>query len=359
GVAYVTFARENPPLYRVMYDTARDRASLPDTSQRNTSSAYAKVRETLIAARADPSDSDEIDLTTAAAWCFAHGLAEMAGFKQFAHLKAICGGEAPFIRAVFRQLGLMDELQLDRGASPYAEGLRDRAHAVAREAQAVLSPTSASFEPAGLERTFTIRANEGFVAVFAANLVAAVTAAAPSARLRFSPKPDKDARPLRDGQVDLEIGVAGASVPEVRSRTILRDRFVGAVRNGHSLLTGPVTPERYAACHHVVSSRRGASAGPVDDALQELGLKRHVVVTVPGFPDAINIARRSDLVALIPHSCFAIVDRLTEGLSAFELPVQTPGLDVAAMWHPRLDSDPAHRWLRETVIAACRQARPA
>jgi DNA-binding transcriptional LysR family regulator len=177
-------------------------------------------------------------------------------------------------------------------------------------------------------------------------------------RLRFSPKPDKDAKPLRDGQIDLDIGTAGAAAPEVRSRMILRDRFVGAARDGHPLFTGTVTPQRYADCLHVVSSRRGASTGPVDDALHALGLKRHVVVTVPGFPDAINIARHSDLVALVPNSCFASLNLPTEGLRPFELPVRTPRLDVAAMWHPRLDNDPAHRWLRETIIEACRHAQP-
>ncbi len=83
-----------------------------------------------------------------------------------------------------------------------------------------------------------------------------------------------------------------------------------------------------------------------------------VVVIVPGFPDALNIASRSDLVALVPHSCFASANPLTQGLSPFELPVRTPGLNIAATWHPRLDGDLAHRWLRETVIAACHQARP-
>jgi DNA-binding transcriptional LysR family regulator len=71
-------------------------------------------------------------------------------------------------------------------ATPYAEGLRDRVRAVALEAQAVLSPTSASFDPAGLDRTFTIRANEGFVALLAASLVTAVTAAAPNASSVFT-----------------------------------------------------------------------------------------------------------------------------------------------------------------------------
>ena len=64
-----------------------------------------------------------------------------------------------------------------------------------------------------------------------------------------------------------------------------------------------MTPERYAACRHVVASRRGEFTGPVDDALEELGLRRTIVAVVPGFPDAMRIARHTDLVALVPRSC--------------------------------------------------------
>jgi AcrR family transcriptional regulator len=113
GVAYVCFARENPALYRVMYDTARDKEALPDEMQDGESSAYCKVRDTLIEAGADPNDTHEIELVTAAAWCSAHGLAEMAGFKQFEHIKEACGGEVPFLRAVFRHMGLVTNLPHD------------------------------------------------------------------------------------------------------------------------------------------------------------------------------------------------------------------------------------------------------
>jgi len=106
GVAYVCFARENPALYRVMYDTARDREDLPDQMQVEKDSAYCKVRDTLVEAGADPTDTIDIELATTAAWCSAHGLAEMAGFKQFEHLKEACGGEVPFLRAVFQHMGL-------------------------------------------------------------------------------------------------------------------------------------------------------------------------------------------------------------------------------------------------------------
>ena len=106
GVAYVCFARDNPALYRVMYDTARDREDLPDQMHEEGDSAYCKVRDTMVEAGADPEDTLDIELATTAAWCSAHGLAEMAGFKQFAHLKEACGGEVEFFRAIFQHMGL-------------------------------------------------------------------------------------------------------------------------------------------------------------------------------------------------------------------------------------------------------------
>jgi DNA-binding transcriptional LysR family regulator len=242
--------------------------------------------------------------------------------------------------------------------TPRATEMRDRVHELARDVRTALSPQTGYLDVATLERTFTIRANEGFVSLFSAPLVAAVTAAAPHVRLRFAPKPDKDARPLREGHIDLEIGVLGVSAPEVRAQLIFRDDFIGAVRVGHPLLTGPVSPERYAACRHVVASRRGAFTGPVDDALAELGLRREVVAVVTGFPDAIRIARRSDLVALVPRSSLRSSETLTEGLATFELPVRTPEIVILAMWHPRMEADPAHRWLRDTVMALCRVTAP-
>lgn len=264
-------------------------------------------------------------------------------------------------RALTRlRLATGDPLLVQAGRSlvptPYAEQLAERVHAVTREARAVMTPAVDHVDPASLARTFTIRANEGFVALFAAALVASITEAAPHVRLRFAPKPDKEAAPLRDGRIDLEIGTTGASAPEMRSQLIFRDHFIGAVRQHHPILDGAITAQRYAACKHVVTSRRGASKGPVDDALRELGLRRDIVAIVPGFVDALNIARRSDLIALVPRSSIRYGGVTTQGLEGFDLPVITPGLVICAMWHPRMDADPAHRWLRQRLVATCQAA---
>jgi AcrR family transcriptional regulator len=104
GVAYVRFAREHPALYRVMYDCSREREALPDHSS-DKDSAFHRVRDALIAAGADPNDEVGLELSAVAAWCAAHGLAEMAAFKQFQSLKDALGGEEAFLRGVFNHMG--------------------------------------------------------------------------------------------------------------------------------------------------------------------------------------------------------------------------------------------------------------
>lgn len=104
GVAYVCFARKNPALYRLMYHAACNRSMMPDKAK-GEDSGYDQVREALIAAGADPSDEGELQLIQIAAWCSAHGVAEMVGFKEFEPLKEAMGGEEAFVRAILRHTG--------------------------------------------------------------------------------------------------------------------------------------------------------------------------------------------------------------------------------------------------------------
>jgi DNA-binding transcriptional LysR family regulator len=239
--------------------------------------------------------------------------------------------------------------------TPRATELRDRVRELAQEVQAVLRPATENSPVPPADRMFTIRANDGFIELVAASLVRAVTERAPGVRLRFAPKPDKDVRTLREGLADLEIGVVGESAPEFHVQRLFRDRYVGVVRTGHPLIAlGELTPERYAASGHVVTSRRGRAEGPVDDELKRLGLMRAIVAVVPSFRAAVEIARDSDLVALVTRSFLrGIRDDGTDGMVSFELPVRTAEIAVSQMWHPRMHADAGHRWLRRLVMEVC------
>lgn len=238
--------------------------------------------------------------------------------------------------------------------TPRALELRGSVGRLVQDAEAALRPAE-GLDPAGLVRTFTLRTSEGFVESFGPDLIARVREEAPGVRLRFVVKPDKDSASLREGSVDLETGVVERTTsPEVRTRALFRDRLVGVVRRGHPLGRGRVTPARFAAGGHIAVSREGVATGPVDEALATLGLEREIVVIVGGFATAVALARASDLIAAVPDRHTA---GLREGMRTFPLPVGTPEFTVSLLWHPRLDADPAHRWLRSHVREVCAALR--
>ncbi|MGK9175391.1 LysR family transcriptional regulator [Yokenella regensburgei] len=242
--------------------------------------------------------------------------------------------------------------------TPYAEAIRERTQRAVFEAKMVLRPTAPELNIATLEQRFTLRANEGFVEAFGPTLIAEMAAIAPGVTLRFAAKPEKSARPLREGLVDLEIGVQGEMGPEIRIQALFRDRFVGVVRRSHPLAdTQKVTVSQFVHWPHVVTSRRGLFLGPVDEGLAQLGSGRKIAAIVPGFPAALAVARSTDLIALVPAS-FLINAAAPEALFTFELPVKTPGITVSQMWHPRSEVDPTHRWLRQFMRDLCRRLVP-
>src|SRR5215207_166838 len=117
--------------------------------------------------------------------------------------------------------------------TPRALELRAQVSQLVQDAKAVLRPAEQLNLPQ-LVRTFTIRSREGFVENFGASLIARVGAEAPGVQLCFVQKPNKESASLRDGTVDLEIGVVGKTTGlEVRSHALFTDRFIGVVRMGH------------------------------------------------------------------------------------------------------------------------------
>jgi DNA-binding transcriptional LysR family regulator len=235
-------------------------------------------------------------------------------------------------------------------ASPRANELRERVSQLVQDAKAVLGPAQ-TLNLTQLVRTFTLRTSDGFVENFGPSLIARISQDAPGVRLRFLQKVDKDREPLRDGAVDLETGVIDDTTgPEVRTRVLFRDRYIGVVRKGHLLCKGKITPSRYASGKHILASRQSFDQGPIDEALKPFGLKREIVTIVGGFSAALVFARASDLIATVPE---LHTGNLRVGMFSFPLSFPTPNFTVSMLWHPRMDADTAHRWLRGCVHEVC------
>ncbi len=234
--------------------------------------------------------------------------------------------------------------------TPRALALRERVHQIVLEAETVLRPDR-SVDLGKLNRVYTLRTSDGFVESFGPRLLAAVARDAPGVRLNFLQKADKDSALLRDGRVDLETGVVEASLgPELRSVALFRDRLIGVVRRGHPLASGRITAQRYKDGPHVIVSRSGAEEGATDRPFIPAGLNRRVATIVSGFSSALSLARGSDLVATVPERH---TENLRKGMVSFPLPIPAQGFAVSMLWHPRMDADPAHKWLRTCVRDVC------
>jgi DNA-binding transcriptional LysR family regulator len=239
--------------------------------------------------------------------------------------------------------------------TPRATELRERVGQLVQDGREVLRPAE-NLDLKRLVRAFTLRTGEGFVENFGPDLLARVGEAAPGVLLRFVQKPDRDSTPLRDGTVDLETGVVVKTTgSELRMQALFQDRFVGVVRKGHPLSKGEMTRSRYAAGRHIGVSRDGLDKGPIDVALEPLGIKRNIVTIVSSFSTALALARATDLIASVPEHHTGI---LRNGLHSFLLPVSIPEVRVSLLWHPRLDADLAHRWLRGCVRESCAAREP-
>lgn len=235
-------------------------------------------------------------------------------------------------------------------ATPRAMELREQVAQLVQDAQTVLRPVE-TLDLGQVRRAFTLRASEGFAETFGPALIERLAVEAPGVQLRFVQKPDKDSKPLRDGLIDLETGVVeGDTGPELRTQVLFHDHYVGVVRRGHVLATGAMTPARYAAERHVAVSRDALAKGLIDDALAQDGIVREVATVVGGFATAISLARSSGLVATVPERH---TQGLREGLVSFALPMPATAFPVSLLWHPRMEADPAHRWLRGRVREVC------
>jgi DNA-binding transcriptional LysR family regulator len=235
--------------------------------------------------------------------------------------------------------------------TPRALELRERVSQLVQDAEEVLRPAE-KLNLKQLVRTFTLRTSEGFVENFGPELIARVAEEAPGVRLCFVQKPNKDSTSLREGIVDLETGVVEEkTAPELRVQALFIDRLIGVVRIGHSLCQGEITTTRYAVGRHICVSRQGPDKDPIDEALKPFGLERKIaVVLVGGFSTALALARASDLVASVPERH---TGNLRAGMHSFPIPVSTPEFTISLHWHPRMDSDQAHRWLRGCVRNVC------
>lgn len=238
-----------------------------------------------------------------------------------------------------------------RGMRPTARAdeLREPLREALEALERAVAPASA-FDPAQATHSWKIAATDYGESTVVLPALSGLREQALGTRLAvIDLHPQQLVKEAEQGVFDLALHISEDAPPELHRRPLFQERYVLAGRIGHPHLQSAPTRERFCALEHVLVSREGGGFfGVTDRALADVGLRRNVVLSVPHFLMAMSVLVSTDLVAMLPS-------RLVRGnpaLQVVDAPLAVPGYEMAMFWGERSHRDPAHKWLREHLLAS-------
>jgi DNA-binding transcriptional LysR family regulator len=232
--------------------------------------------------------------------------------------------------------------------TPRAEALREPLAAALAQVQGLFAEEV--FDPATSRRQFKAMIPDVCTSVLLPGIVRRLEAEAPYVRLTLAPfRTPGMITPDFARALDLVIAYQDHDFPGFHRERLYTDSDALAVRRARPGAHKLSTLEGFLAARHVAVVSRGMPADPIDTWLDELGLKRDVVLTTPTYLQALEVTARTDLVAFVPSRLIAAAGA-DLGLRRLEPPLDT-GHDEQDLLHPaRLHTDPASMWLRRLVL---------
>ena len=153
---------------------------------------------------------------------------------------------------------------------------------------------------------------------------------------------------LEHGQLDLILRIDDGLLPShFQTERLYREDFICAVARD-SRFSDRLSLKQYLAASHIaVSPLAGVETIP-DKRLAAIGAKRSSCIRVPYFGVALQCLPGTQLVLTLTSGMTSVVDG-DRNLRLVKAPQELHGFHFLMAWHPRLNTDPRHVWLREAL----------
>lgn len=204
--------------------------------------------------------------------------------------------------------------------------------------------SKASFNPADLEQTLTIAANDLQRDLLLPGLFALLKQEAPGIRLRVIPSNIPSAEMLRADRCQLAISPRPPEGADILQRRLFNDRY--AVFFDPEVRAAPADLADYLAAEHITVVYEPQRSLDIDDHLKNQGIARRFAVCVAGFAGIKPFLKGSRYLATLPHRLGA---NQLAGFSQAPTPFACPEMPMYAIWHQRYQHDPMMRWLLEKL----------
>ena len=204
--------------------------------------------------------------------------------------------------------------------------------------------------PEQSERHFKIIASDYIIQVLLRHVLADIAKSAPSVTFEFLSPFAHEVNVLAKGGADIMMAPESVMLDTYKHVPLVSDELVCIADINNKLVDKELTMEEFSSLGHISVGFARASHLSIEQWLvQTMETNRRVEVITNDFSTMIHTLLNTDRIAILPRH-FAQMHIQREGIKIIKLPFDTPKLKENMMWHPTLENDPMHRWLRQRII---------
>ena len=238
--------------------------------------------------------------------------------------------------------------------TPAAQALIEAVRPALSQLRAALEEKPA-FNAAASRRAFHILTSDYAEIILLAPLIGKLRQKAGGVSVRAHRPPNVFQPPSRTAlsdSFDLAIGFFPDALSldaSVRSEFLFEEDNVCIASAHHPSIKSRISIRQYAGARHAAVFYKSEGPGVIDTVLAQKGLTRQLAVLAPHFASVPFIVAGSDLIATVPRRLAVRFSKALK-LQILPMPFTLPPFRLAMLWHERVDSDPAHAWLRGLVV---------
>jgi DNA-binding transcriptional LysR family regulator len=215
------------------------------------------------------------------------------------------------------------------------------------EMEALVTPSA--FDPKKERSNFRIAGPDNVCNVLLPRLCRRYTGGRYRVSFEFVPWQLGAAELLEHGKLDLVLNVDEGLLPShLQSEKLYKEEWVCVVARD-SRIGDRLTLKQYLAAEHLVVTTLAGVQNIPDKQLAALGFKRHFSVCMPYFGAALNCLPGTAQVLTLTSGMRDAAARDAR-LRLVKAPPELQPFHFQMVWHPRLNSDARHMWLRTAML---------
>jgi DNA-binding transcriptional LysR family regulator len=204
------------------------------------------------------------------------------------------------------------------------------------------------FDAQAEETTFRIAATDHASHVLGPVVCRNVLPAAGKVSIEFVPFGDPTFDAIEKGRLDLMLNADDGYLPPRFASEVIFDDSFSCVAAKESKYPQALTLKQYLAAEHVGVGIWGELLTLPDKRLAGIGEKRRCPIWVPYFTAAVRCVPGTHLLATVP-SRIARFESNHRSLKIVQPPEVLGRFNYLMAWHPRMNTDAAHIWLRRAI----------